>query len=144
MTQAGAGFWLIGGLVVSVGDAWLSMQAMFGIINPRNALQWIAAIAAGLAFTLFAVLAEPLRLRRTARGAMFWLVMVLCDVATSVLCAIWYGQFGQPFDSRIDTSRMSFDITYWQVTGAYVLLVALFAYGCIQFGRAIEFFFSKK
>lgn len=131
-------FWLCAGFTFAVIDAWLSMQAMFGILNPQNPIQWLVAVVIGLLFTLFAVLSEPLELRESWAGLLFWLAILAIDVATSVLCAIWYGLLGHSFSQRIDLSQIVFDVGNWHATSVYVVFVIITAAMCIQFGRAIK------
>lgn len=143
MTRGKATFWLVLGFTFAVIDAWLSMQAAFGFISPRNLLQFAAAAMVGLLFTLFAVLAEPLHLRKSALGFMFWLIMLALDVATSMVCAVWYGQFGHAFSMQINFAEITFDPSNWQVSSIYLGLVAVTAAFCIKFGQAIDFFLSE-
>jgi hypothetical protein len=138
MSRKSAVIWAIGGVPVAAIDAWLSMQAMFGILNPRNFLGFAVAFAAGIFFTAFAVLSETFGMRRKPFGFLAWTLILVVDMGTSILCAIWYGQFGNPFSRRIQISEIRFDPDNWIYSGIYIAFVVAFAWGCIQLGRAFE------
>jgi hypothetical protein len=138
MNHRTATVWIVAGVPVAIIDAWLSMQAMFGILDPRNFLSYTVAVVSGMFFTTFAVLSETFGMRKNILGLLAWVVLFIVDMSTSVLCAVWYGLFGHPFSQRIQISRIRFDPSHWPLTSIYIAFVVLAALGCIQLGRAFE------
>jgi len=138
MSKEAATFWLVVGLVLAVIDASFSLQAMFGLIVPRNPIQWAATVILGLFLTVFVVVAEMFRMRHYAFGALVWFVIFAFDMATNALCAIWYGQLHNSFRSRIMLQQLRYTPSDWVFTSVYVLTVVICLVGCIQLGRAFN------
>lgn len=138
MTKGTAAFWLAVGLLLAFMDASLSLQAMFGLIAPRNPIQWGATVILGLFLTVFVVVAEMRKMRKSAFGALVWLVVFTFDMATNALCAIWYGQLHHSFTSRIRLQELHYTPGNWVFTTIYVLTVIICLVGCIQLGRAFD------
>jgi hypothetical protein len=138
MTKGTAAFWLMVGLLLAFVDASLSLQAMFGLLTPRNPIQWAAAVILGLFLTVFVVVAEMRKMRKSALGAFVWLVIFAFDMATNALCAIWYGQLHHSFRSRIRLQELHYTPGNWVFTTIYVLTVIICLAGCIQLGRAFN------
>jgi hypothetical protein len=143
MSTTAARIWITAGLPITLLDAWLSMQAMFGLLAPRNPVMWVTAVVVGVFFTAFAVMAETLGMRRRLPGKLLWAVIFAVDMATSVLCAVWYGQLHHSFKSRIMVSQIHFVPGNWVFTFIYLMLVVIAAGGCIQLGRAFETLLKK-
>jgi len=144
MSRRSAAFWVILGVPISILDAWLSMQAMVGILNPGNLVGYATAAVSGMFFTSFAILSEVLSMRKTTFGMLSWLLIFLFDIATSTLCAIWYGLLKHPFSQRIRLSEIHYDPGNWALTVIYVGVVILAAWGCIQLGRAFDLLLERK
>jgi len=138
MKKKNAVIWIVLGMPVATIDLWLSIQAMFGILDPGNFLGYVVVVIAGAFFTTFAVLAEVIGMRDKAFGLLFWFIIFVIDMATSGLCAIWYGQFGYSFSTRIRLSGIHFEASDWVTTSMYLVAVVLAAGGCIQLGRAFD------
>ena len=138
MTKGTAAFWLMVGLLLAFVDASLSLQAMFGLLVPRNLIQWAATAILGLFLTVFVVVAEMRKMRKTALGALIWFVIFAFDMATNALCAIWYGQLHHSFRSRIRLQELHYTPGNWVFTTIYVLTVVICLAGCIQLGRAFN------
>jgi hypothetical protein len=130
--------WLLPGIFISVFDAWLSVQSMVGIMQPRNPLGFAAAIIFGTALTAFAVV-SPLWAGRTdsvsLRVLRYFLLSV--DIATSVVGALWYGMMHGNLRETVDFSRMEFDFANWFPTLVFVAVVLLVAWVCHMLGRAL-------
>ncbi len=137
MTRRAAVIWLIPGLTISVIDCWLSIQSMFGIVNPTNAIGVTVAAGIGFGLTAFAVLAPIARGNSVGLLALWWILVVI-DVGTSVLGAIWYGLLHHGLHSRIVLSGLRFDPTNWLATAVFVGFVLLVAWCCAQLGRALK------
>jgi hypothetical protein len=125
--------------VVSVIDAWLSMQSMVGIIQPKNALAFLAAVLLGMSLTAFAVLSP---LWTTAESPIFLHVIkvaiVVIDVGTSIIGAIWYGLMGQPLDRTVHFEEMHYDPSNWFATALIIAFVVIVAWICHMFGLAMK------
>ena len=158
---------IVAGIPIAIIDAWLSMQAMFGILDPRNFLSYTVAIFGGIFFTAFLVLSEASGKRKEWFGnaskklkeiiimlvlisidkvtrIMRWLVLFSVDTGTSILCAIWYGLLGNPFNRRIEVDQIKFDPNNWPLTSIYVVFVIVSLGCCILLGRAFESMLEKE
>lgn len=132
-------FWLVVGLIISVIDCWLSVQSMFGVLAPSNALSTIVAVLMGISLTAIAVLA-PIFKDNTAglEYRILWLVILLADIGTSILGAIWYGIMGKSLNSKIVFSEITYDPGNWFVTVVFVVFVLVVAGCCFKFGQALN------
>lgn len=142
---------IVAGAPIAVIDAWLSMQAMFGILDPRNFLSYAVAIFGGMFFTAFIVLSEAFGKRRDwfahigrkFPGFAIWLTLFLVDTGTSILCAIWYGLLGYSFNTRIEISELTYKPGNWPLTSIYIAFVVVSLGCCILLGRAFETMLEK-
>lgn len=131
--------WFVAGFFLSIIDAWLSVQSIFGLINPSNFLGYAAAVTVGACLTLFAIYVPIVRASNPSPlFAALWGVAFLIDIATSVIGAIWYGVLNQPLNSRIDLSMITFAPSNWQATLIFVAFVLIVAGCCYKFGQALN------
>ncbi|MBU2671054.1 hypothetical protein KOI35_46915 [Actinoplanes bogorensis] len=139
MSRGSAFAWLLPGFVVSVIDAWLSMQSMVGIIQPKNILAFVAAVLLGMALTAFAVLSP---LWTTEYSPVFLhlikYLLVIVDVGTSIIGAIWYGLMGQPLNRTVHFEEMHWAPSNWFATTLIVGFVVIVAWFCHMFGLAMR------
>lgn len=142
MNGKAAIFWVVFGLPLVILDAWLSVQAMFGLLNPHNPIMWAATILVGLFFTVFVVGAETAGMRRSMFGLFVWVIIFLIDMGTSMLCVVWYGQLHHSFKNRIILSDLRFAPGNWLFTLIYIILVIIALGACIQLGRAFKVLLS--
>ena len=125
------------GFVLSVTDAWLSIQSIAGALG-GSAFDYVAASVLGLFLTGFAVFLPALRHAfRSALWGPLWLLFTVADMGTSVLGGIWYGAMDKPFIEPIDFSRINYVPANWQNTLLYVTFVILVQAACVTFGYAI-------
>ena len=139
MSRGWAFGWLLPGFVISVIDAWLSVQSMVGILQPRNILAFAAAIVLGMALTAFAVL-SPIWTSEDSPMLLHGLkyLLVVIDVGTSVIGAIWYGLMGEPLNRTVHFEEMVFDPSNWFATALIVAFVIIVAWCCHMFGCAMK------
>ncbi|MFI5911294.1 hypothetical protein [Dactylosporangium sp. NPDC051541] len=131
--------WLVPGFVISIIDAFLSIQSMVGIMQPKNLIGMAAAIVVGMSLTVFAVL-SPLWASNTTSGAMHGVryTLLAVDIGTSVIGAIWYGVMGRPLDTTVHFAEIKFQPANWLVTLAFIAFVLIVAWCCHMFGRAMH------
>ncbi|MGQ0778131.1 MAG: hypothetical protein ACT4NY_27590 [Pseudonocardiales bacterium] len=132
-------FWLMFGGIIAVIDCWLSIQSMFGILHPFDFLSYSVAIIVGISLTAIAVLAPIIRDHTTAPIWKFlWFIVLLVDIGTSILGAIWYGVMRNPINSKIDISEIGYDPNNSPETAVYIAFVLIVAYCCVKFGQALN------
>lgn len=139
MTVNAAIGWLIPGFAITVVDAWLSIQSLTGIMQPRNPLAVIAAGLLGAALTVFAVISPVWGelIKRPAVQVVRYLLLA-ADIATSIVGAVWYGVLGHKLDEPVDFHLMHFDLSNWFVTSLFVAVVVGVAFVCHKFGKAMK------
>jgi hypothetical protein len=139
MSRTAALVWIPFGFIVSIIDCWLSIQSMFGMMNPANFMGYSAAVVVGVALTAFAIGAPIVRQAHSSVVFLFcWLLLVILDIGTSVIGAIWYGLLKHPLNSRIDIAGLRFDPGNWMNTAAFVAFVLIVAWCCVRFGKALK------
>lgn len=131
--------WFVAGFPIAVVDAWLSVLAMFGLIEPTNAVEWLVAVTAGIAMTAYAIYVPIVRGSRTSPLlVLVWLLALGIDLVTSVIGVIWYGVLGEPLGSAVDFSEIYWEPSNWLVTSLFVGFVLALAAFCVKFGQALN------
>jgi hypothetical protein len=139
MSERAIILWFVAGFPIAVVDAWLSVQAMFGLIHPANGLGYLVAISSGIALTVFAVYVPIVRgSRPSIILVVVWLVALGIDILTSIIGAIWYGVLGKPLGSAVDFSAVYFEPANWLETLLFVGFVLALAFFCVKFGQALN------
>lgn len=144
MSKPWALVWVPFGFVVSIIDAWLSVQSLFGIMNPNNALGYTGAAVVGISLTGFAIYAPiVLEARRSSAFLIAWMTLCVLDIGTSIVGAMWYGLMAQPLNAPIQFSYIEFAPGNWVQTLGYIAFVLIVAGVCVQFGRALKLLMKK-
>lgn len=139
MSNRAVVIWLVAGFPISVIDAWLSVQSMFGLLSPTHAIGYLVAIGAGICLTVFAVYVPIVRGQRTSPVlVLIWVVAFTVDVLTSILGVIWYGAIGEPLNVPINVSELHFEPANTVATITVVGFVLVVAVCCIKFGQALN------
>ncbi|XVU28770.1 hypothetical protein ACQPZJ_17445 [Actinoplanes sp. CA-054009] len=126
------------GFVLSVTDAWLSIQSIAGSIRADDAAGYVVASVVGLALTGFAVFLPVLKQAfRSIPWGLLWFVLTVGDIGTSVLGGIWYGAMHRGFSDPIILSDIHYQPANWQATLVYTVFVLVVQSVCVAFGYAI-------
>ncbi|MHA6783542.1 hypothetical protein ACVGOW_21515 [Pseudonocardia saturnea] len=73
--------WFVFGLPIAMIDAWLSVQSMFGLVNPTNFLGYLVAVLSGIALTALAVYVPVLRAGgRRPLLILLWILALTTDL----------------------------------------------------------------
>ncbi|MEU4237551.1 hypothetical protein [Actinoplanes sp. NPDC026619] len=126
------------GFVLSVIDAWFSIQSIAGAIKADDPADYIVASVMGLFLTGFAVFLPVLKEAfRSAIWGAIWFVLTVADIGTSVMGAIWYGAMGHKFRDPIVLGAIHYTPANWQATVIYIGFVIFVQAWCVAFGYAI-------
>jgi hypothetical protein len=139
MTLDTAIIWLVPGFAITAIDAWLSIQSLTGIMQPKNPLAVVVAGLLGAFLTILAVI-SPIwgaAIRKTHVKLVRYTLLVF-DIATSIVGAIWYGALGHKLNEAVDFHKIKFVPANWFVTCLFIAVVLLVAFVCHMFGKAMK------
>ncbi|MFC3737345.1 hypothetical protein ACFOS3_09780 [Paractinoplanes deccanensis] len=126
------------GFVLSVIDAWFSIQSIAGSIGAEDAPDYVVASVVGLFLTGFAVFLPVLKQAfRSVLWGLLWFLMTVGDVGTSIFGAIWYGAMHHDFREPIMFASIHYQPSNWQATAVYIVFVVTVQACCVAFGYAI-------
>jgi hypothetical protein len=138
ISRQAALFFLPLGFVCGAIDAWLSIQSLVGLTNPKGVLGYLTATIAGLALSGFAAFLPFIRSAfRSLLNTALYLVVLSVDVLTSIAGAIWYGALGHTFKTPIDLREIEISSGGWPSMAVYVIFVLVLTWLTYRFGQAI-------
>ncbi len=127
------------GFVIAVIDAWMSIQSIVGMLQPKSVAELGVGWVVGCTLTVIAVSAPALKIDRWPFVLrLCWGLVLVFDVATSVVGAIWYGVMRHHPTVPVDFSRMHYDPGNAQRTGVFIAFVLILAGGCVLFGKVLH------
>ncbi|MBM2616013.1 hypothetical protein JIG36_10640 [Actinoplanes sp. LDG1-06] len=140
MSRSSAAFWVVFGFLISIVDAWLSIQSMAGMMHAVTVMGYVFAAIVGVALTAFAVLLPIMMAAHRNAPVLLvcvWVVLTVADVGTSVVGVIWYVRLGHPLTVPVDLTELHYAPANWMTTLGYIASVLIVAWCCAQFGRAL-------
>lgn len=127
------------GFAIAVIDAWMSIQSIVGMLKPQSLVELIVGGLVGCALTVIAVSAPVLKMDQWNAFLRFcWTLVLLVDIGTSIIGAIWYGVMRKKPNVPVDFSQMHYDPGNVQRTAVFLAFVLLLAGGCVLFGKVLH------
>jgi hypothetical protein len=130
------------GILLTLADAWLSMQSVVGILG-IGTLNLIVGIVVGGGLSAFLVFAALVGMSETGIAMKaLWGVFLIVDLSTSLTGAIWYGALRSPYTEPIDFSKLTVAPEAVPRLVIFSIFTAIVTISAILLGKTARFLLS--